>query len=161
MKFTAILRWALVAACGVMLACRAAAAETGGSGAKKPAAAESKAGAKAGTAAAKATAEPVSWLSSLNEGYRHALADRKPLLIVVAAKWCAALPEALRRVGDGGGRGGAGPLDARPPGPRRPSGRRRANWPSSTSPRCGFARPTASTWRVATAMSRPTSWSSG
>ena len=50
----------------------------------------SKAGAKAGTAAAKATAEPVSWLSSLDEGYRRALADRKPLLIVVAAKWCAA-----------------------------------------------------------------------
>ncbi len=94
MKFTAILRWALVAACGMMLACPAAAADAAAKEPKKPAApskaAQSKAGVKAGTAAARETAEPVSWSSSLSEGYRHALADRKPLLIVVAAKWCAA-----------------------------------------------------------------------
>ena len=82
MKFTAILRWALVAACGMMLARPAAAADAAAKEPKKPAAqskaAPSKtagtkaAGTKAGKAAARETAEPVSWSSSLSEGYRRA-----------------------------------------------------------------------------------------
>ena len=39
----------------------------------------------------RSSAEPDSlpWLSSLSEGYRRALADRKPMLVRVGAKWCA------------------------------------------------------------------------
>jgi HEAT repeat protein len=43
----------------------------------------------AGAAAAKKPAEAVAWLSNLNDGYRRALADRKPILIRVGAKWSA------------------------------------------------------------------------
>ncbi|MHC4398166.1 MAG: HEAT repeat domain-containing protein [Planctomycetota bacterium] len=36
----------------------------------------------------RADAEPLSWLSSLGEGHRRALADREPMLIRAGARWC-------------------------------------------------------------------------
>ncbi len=45
--------------------------------------------ASAARPAAKETAKLVAWASSLNDGYRRALADRKPILIRVGAKWSA------------------------------------------------------------------------
>ncbi len=83
----------------MMLARRAAAADAAakdrrnrppGKAAPSKTAGTKAAGTKPGQAAAKETAEPVAWLSSLSDGYRRALADRKPLVILVAAKWCAA-----------------------------------------------------------------------
>ena len=67
---------ALTLACGAFLAAFAVAEDKGD---KKP----------EKLAAAKEDAKTIPWLSSLSEGYRRALADRKPLLIRVGANWSA------------------------------------------------------------------------
>ena len=36
----------------------------------------------------KDNAESVRWLTNMNDGYRRAIVDRKPILIWVGAKWC-------------------------------------------------------------------------
>ena len=84
-------RWILLLTCGAM--CRLAPPPsirrtTGANGA---AAKRQKAhGSSAKPAAASENVKTIVWLPSLRDGYRRALADRKPLLILAGAKWCAA-----------------------------------------------------------------------
>jgi HEAT repeat protein len=88
MNVTTALRWILVLVCGLAIPLRAIAAEAKVEGAKKPSAPQAKADAKSTGPTEKKTVELVKWLSNANDAYRRALADRKPILVFVGAKWC-------------------------------------------------------------------------
>ena len=110
MNFTIATRLILLLTCGIALPLRTMAAEAKDEGAKKKAAVQSvsisdaeapsrpaltpspsPATGEGSTSrpAAKKNAAAIAWLSSLNDGYRRALSDRKPILIRAGAKWCA------------------------------------------------------------------------
>jgi HEAT repeat protein len=92
MKSTAIVRHGLVFL-GVALAAALAAPRAGADDkattapAAKGQSGEKKEKGKSPTVAA-LDDELLPWLTSLTDGYRRALADRKPLLILISAKWC-------------------------------------------------------------------------
>ena len=88
MNVATALRWILLLACGAAIAASADAKEIVAAKAEKPAMAKTKPVAKSAKPAAKDNAATVTWLSSLNDGYRRAIADRKPIFVFVGAQWC-------------------------------------------------------------------------
>ena len=166
MKFTAILRLVLLAACGMMLASHAAAKEAGGNDAKEAAENDARTG---------RGADQSRWQSGQTGGrQRNRGADRlvAELERRLSPRHCrpqavgdpghgkvvCRLPEARGRGGKGGRPGGIGPLDARLAGPRRPAGRRRRIGRCRRPGTADSVRPAASTWPDATVTLRRTTW---
>ncbi len=89
MNFYRTAQWVLLLACAVTLASRATAQQADDNEAKNLAAKEQQPhGSSDKPAATVENDKAIAWLPSLGDGYRRALADRKPLLILAGAKWC-------------------------------------------------------------------------